>query len=128
MLSRRQKSKLISYAAAAAIFVLRMVATATTLAGGGVGGVFIPLVVGGAIVGRFIGDLVNPLDPTLYVLLGIAAFLGAGYRVPLAAVMFVAETSGQPGFIVPALFAAVSAELVMGQASITTFQRDPDRI
>ncbi|NQY57604.1 MAG: chloride channel protein [Ilumatobacteraceae bacterium] len=112
----------------AAIFVLRMVATATTLAGGGVGGVFIPLVVGGAIVGRFIGDLVNPLDPTLYVLLGIAAFLGAGYRVPLAAVMFVAETTGQPGFIVPALFAAVSAELVMGQASITTFQRDPDRI
>ena len=105
-----------------------MVATATTLAGGGVGGVFIPLVVGGAIVGRFIGDLVNPLDPTLYVLLGIAAFLGAGYRVPLAAVMFVAETTGQPGFIVPALFAAVSAELVMGQASITTFQRDPDRI
>ena len=28
------------------------------------------------------------------------------YAVPLAAVMFVAETTGQPGFIVPALFAA----------------------
>ena len=39
------------------------------------------------------GELVNDLDPTLYVLLGIAAFLGAGYRVPLAAVMFVAETT-----------------------------------
>ena len=71
-------------------------------------------------------DFVNPLDPTLYVLLGIAAFLGAGYRVPLAAVMFVAETTGQPGFIVPALFAAVAAELVMGEQSITTFQRSPE--
>jgi CIC family chloride channel protein len=89
--------------------------------------VFVPLVVAGAIVGRGVGDIVNPLDPTLYVLLGIAAFLGAGYRVPLAAVMFVAEATGQPGFIVPALFAAVAAELVMGEQSITTFQRSPER-
>ena len=103
----------------AVVFALRCLATATTLAGGGVGGLFVPLVVAGAIV--------NPLDPTLYVLLGIAAFLGAGYRVPLAAVMFVAEATGQPGFIVPALFAAVAAELVMGEQSITTFQRSPDR-
>ena len=72
-----------------------------------------------------VGDIINPLDPTLYVILGVAAFLGAGYRVPLAAVMFVAETTGQPGFIVPALFAAVAAELVMGDQSITTFQRSP---
>jgi CIC family chloride channel protein len=112
----------------AVVFALRCLATAATLAGGGVGGVFVPLVVGGAIVGRGVGDIVNPLDPTLYVLLGIAAFLGAGYRVPLAAVMFVAETTGQPGFIVPALFAAVAAELVMGEQSITTFQRSPDRV
>jgi CIC family chloride channel protein len=108
-----------------AIFFLRMCSTATTLAGGGVGGVFIPLVVGGAIVGRIVGDVFNTVDPTLYVLLGMAAFLGAGYRVPLAAVMFVAETTGQPGFIVPALFAAVAADLVMGEVSITTFQRSP---
>lgn len=110
----------------AVVFALRCLATAATLAGGGVGGLFVPLVVGGAIVGRGVGDIVNPLDPTLYVLLGIAAFLGAGYRVPLAAVMFVAETTGQPGFIVPALFAAVAGELVMGEQSITTFQRSPE--
>ena len=39
--------------------------------------------------------------------------------------MFVAETTGQPGFIVPALFASVAADLVMGEVSITTFQRSP---
>lgn len=108
-----------------AVFLLRMLATAATLAGGGVGGVFIPLVVGGAIVGRMVGEVFGTLDPQLYVLLGIAAFLGAGYRVPLASVMFVAEATGQPGFIVPALFAAVAADLVMGEISITTFQRAP---
>lgn len=110
----------------AAVFLLRMVATGATLAGGGVGGVFIPLVVGGAIVGRIVGDVFGTLDPQLYVLLGIAAFLGAGYRVPLASVMFVAEATGQPGFIVPALFAAVAADLVMGEVSVTTFQRSPN--
>jgi CIC family chloride channel protein len=43
--------------------------------------------------------------------------------VPLAAVMFVAEATGKPGFIVPGLLAAVAATLVMGRASVTTYQR-----
>lgn len=108
-----------------AIFVIRCLASALTLAGGGVGGVFIPLVVGGGLVGRGVGELIHDDRASLYTLLGIAAFLGAGYRVPLAAVMFVAETTGRPNFVVPALFAAVAAELVMGEQSITAFQRRP---
>jgi chloride channel protein, CIC family len=56
---------------------------------------------------------------------GVAAFLGAGYRVPLAAVMFVAETTGRPGFIVPGLIAAVAAELIMGTTSVTAYQVRP---
>lgn len=107
------------------VFVMRCLASAFTMAGGGVGGVFIPLVVGGAFVGRAVGEVVNPDRYTLYTLLGIAAFLGSGYRVPLAAIMFVAETTGSPNFVVPALFAAVTAELVMGEQSITAFQRSP---
>ena len=55
-------------------------------------------------------------------MVGVAAFLGAGYRVPLAAVMFVAETTGRPSFVVPGLLAAVAAELMMGGASVTTYQ------
>lgn len=108
-----------------AIFLVRCVASAATMAGGGVGGVFIPLVVGGGLVGRGIAEVVHPERFTLYTLLGVAAFLGAGYRVPLAAVMFVAETTGKPNFVVPALLAAVVAELVMGEQSITAFQRRP---
>ena len=69
------------------------------------------------------GGLVGDANLTLFVVIGVAAFLGAGYRVPLAAVVFVAETTGRPGFIVPGLFAAVAAALVMGRASVTTYQR-----
>lgn len=108
-----------------AVFMIRCLASAMTTAGGGVGGVFIPLVVGGGLTGRGIAELIHEQSAALYTLLGIAAFLGAGYRVPLAAVMFVAETTGKPNFVVPALFAAVAAELVMGEQSITVFQRRP---
>ena len=58
-----------------------------------------------------------------FTVIGAAAFLGAGYRVPLAAVVFVAEATGRPGFVVPGLLAAVVAELVMGRESVTAYQR-----
>jgi CIC family chloride channel protein len=75
------------------------------------------------LLGRAAGGLVGRVDDTMFLIVGVAAFLGAGYRVPLAAVMFVAEASGRPGFVVPALLAAVAASLVMGRSSVTTYQR-----
>ena len=107
------------------VFVLveRCFATAATVAGGGVGGLFIPLVVAGALLGRATVEAVGDTHTTLFVVVGVAAFLSAGYRVPLAAVMFVAETTGRPGFVVPGVIAAVVAELVMGRASVSRYQR-----
>jgi chloride channel protein, CIC family len=107
----------------AAILALRCLATTTTVAGGGVGGLFIPLVVAGALVGRIVGGAINALDTSLFTVIGIAAFLGAGYRVPLAAVVFVAEATGRPGFVVPGVLAAVIAELIMSNDSVTVLQR-----
>ncbi len=105
------------------LLVLRAAASAGTLAGGGVGGLFVPLVVEGALVGRLIGGLVGDAGSTLFPVLGVAAFLGAGYRVPLAGIMFVAETTGQPFFVVPGLLAAVTADILAGRSSVTTYQR-----
>ena len=102
---------------------MRCLATAVTVAGGGVGGLFVPLVVAGALLGRLAVGVVGDAHITLFVVIGVAAFLGAGYRVPLAAVMFVAETTGRPGFVVPGLLAAVAAMLVMGRGSVTAYQR-----
>jgi CIC family chloride channel protein len=109
----------------AAILVLRCLATTAAVAGGGVGGLFVPLVVAGALTGSLIASVVAADDLSLFIVVGVAAFLGAGYRVPLAAVTFVAEATGRPSFIVPGLFAAVAAELTMGMVSVTSYQRDP---
>lgn len=109
----------------AAILALRCAATVATVAGGGVGGLFIPLVVAGALLGEGVGRVVAPDEVSLFPVLGVAAFLGAGYRVPLAAVMFVSETTGRPGFVVPGVIAAVIADLVMADSSITVYQREP---
>lgn len=104
-----------------ALLAFRVAATSVTLAGGGVGGLFIPLVIAGALIGDAwsiaIGDETN-----LFPLIGIAAFLGAGYRTPLAGVVFVAEATGRPGFIVPGLIASVAAQLVMGDVSVSPYQ------
>ncbi|HSO95456.1 MAG TPA: chloride channel protein [Acidimicrobiia bacterium] len=104
-----------------AVLGLRCLATAVTVGGGGAGGLFIPLVVAGALLGQAFDTVVGGATG-LFPILGVAAFLGAGYRVPLAAVMFVAEATGRPGFIVPALLAAVAGELVMGRSSVTEYQ------
>lgn len=111
-----------SVAMLGAILVLRCLASSAAVAGGGVGGLFVPLVVAGALLGRMFGGVLGH-DESLFLVVGTAAFLGAGYRVPLAAVMFVAETTGKPGFIVPGVIAAVVAELAVGRASVTTHQQ-----
>jgi CIC family chloride channel protein len=75
------------------------------------------------LLGRAAGGVFDGIDTQVAVVIGVAAFLGAGYRVPLAAVVFVAETTGRAGFIVPGLLAAVAAELVMGRESVTAYQQ-----
>jgi hypothetical protein len=103
------------------LLVIRAAATSLALAGGGVGGVFIPLFVEGWILGTAV-EVVVSSNSLLFPVIGAAAFLGAGYRTPIAAVVFVAEVTGGPGFIVPALIATAVAQLLMGQQSITTHQ------
>ncbi len=105
------------------LFALRMAAVATTVGGGGVGGLFVPLVVAGALTGKAAGVLVGDTTTTLFPVIGIAAFLGAGYRTPVAGVVFVAESTGRPGFVVPGLVAAVFAQLVMGDVSVSAYQQ-----
>ena len=107
-----------------AIFVLRAIATVAAVAAGGVGGLFIPLVVQGSLLGGAVGGIIDSPNHSLFPVLGVAAFLGVGYRVPLAAIMFVAEATGRPGFIVPGLIAAASSQLFMGASSASAYQRD----
>lgn len=116
----------------ALLLVIRLLAFACTVAGGGAGGKFIPLVVEGAILGRLVAGVLMDMglhtgsDPattvSLFTVLGIAAFLGAGYRTPLAGVMFVAESTGRAVFVVPALIAAAISQLLMADRSVSPVQ------
>ena len=82
-----------------------------------------PLVVMGALVGRLASGAFGKADSDLLLVVGMAAFLGAGYRTPLAAVVFVAETTAVPGFVVPALLATAASQLVIGDESVSAHQR-----
>lgn len=104
----------------ALLFAVRFLAASATVAGGGAGGLFIPLVVLGALLGRAFGVVIG-IPTTLFAVVGAAAFLGAGYRTPLAAVVFVAESTGRPGFIVPGLIATAIAQLMMGETSVSEY-------
>lgn len=116
-----------------ALLVIRLCAFAFTVAGGGAGGKFIPLVVEGAVLGRLVAGLVmasgldSDADPattiSLFTVLGIASFLGAGYRTPLTGVMFVAESTGKAVFVVPGLIAAATSQLLMGDKSVSPTQQ-----
>ncbi len=107
-----------------ALFALRALSTWLGVAAGGMGGLFIPLVTQGAVIGALCQQVVHAPNAYLFPTLGIAALLGAGYRTPLAGVAFVAEATGQPGFLVPALLAAAASQLTMGRQSFSPYQRD----
>ncbi len=109
--------------AAVALFFLRALVTGATLGVGGVGGLFIPLVVQGLLLGSAVEILVDAPTTGLYPVIGLAAVLGAAYRTPLAAVVFVAETTGRAEFVIPALIATAIAQSLMGEISVSDGQR-----
>jgi CIC family chloride channel protein len=104
-----------------ALIALRLIATPSTAGGGGAGGLFFPTVAIGAAIGGLVG-LSIPGPNSLYVVVGIAALLGSAYKVPLAGVAFVAETTGAPGYVIPGLLAAAIAYLLSGEGSLSDRQ------
>jgi CIC family chloride channel protein len=95
--------------AALAFFALKLMATALTFAGGGVGGTWLPSVTIGACLGAAFDAWAGLGQPGLFALVGASAFAGAVHRTLLTPVVFLAETTGQAALVVPALVATVAA-------------------
>ena len=106
-----------------AVLLIRTLGTSVAVGGGGAGGLFVPLIATGAIVGRIFADVGNADDLTVFVLVGGAAMLGAGYAAPLTGVIIITELTGQPGLIVPSLMAMTIAMLIVGNRSVSHAQR-----
>jgi CIC family chloride channel protein len=103
---------------------LKLAATIFTLASGGVSAMFVPLfLTGGSLGTAFAQSIVHTPALGLYAAVGMASFISAGYKTPLAAVVFVAEATGGHAFIIPALIGAAVAYAVSGDASASGDQR-----
>ena len=104
--------------------ILKLAATLFTLAAGGVSAMFVPLfLTGGALGTAFAQTIVHSPALGLYAAVGMASFISAGYKTPLAAVVFVAEATGGHAFIIPALIGAAVAYAISGDASASGDQR-----
>ncbi|MBI3129808.1 MAG: chloride channel protein [Acidobacteria bacterium] len=92
---------------------LKLVATALTLAGGGIGGIWLPSIAMGASLGAAFDGVLGLGQPGYMTLIGGAAFAGATHETLLIPVVFLAETTAQAGLVIPALVGTGAAYLVV---------------
>ncbi|MBR7180450.1 MAG: chloride channel protein [Kiritimatiellae bacterium] len=92
-------------------FFVKAIATAFTVGSGGSGGVFAPVIVCGgtlgAAVGLFFAKILPAsvgIHPAAFALVGMAGFLASAVRIPLTAIVMVAEISGNHALLLPAMW------------------------
>ena len=103
-----------------AFVILKLIATIFSLGTGGVSAMFVPLLLaGGALGNAYAQSVVHASTHDLYAAVGMAAFIAAGYKTPLTAVVFVAETTGGHSYIIPSLIGAAVAYAISGEASVS---------
>lgn len=104
------------------VAIAKMLATACTVGSGGSGGVFAPaLVIGGCIGGAVAAAMHGlPIAPPLPagVLVGMAAFLAASHRTPMAGIFMSCEIGGSYALLIPSLWTCGIAFLLLGRRSI----------
>ncbi len=107
----------------ALVLLVRSAGTLVCVYGGGGGGVFTSLACTGAFVGQIVSGLLGRSDPA-YALLGAACVLGAGYHIPLAGMLYVAEAGGGVGFTLLGVVAVAIAQSIAGDASVSDAQHE----
>ena len=91
-------------------FLVKVVATSFTVGSGGSGGVFAPAIACGGTLGCAVGMLLRMLwpgmgiHPAAFALVGMAGFLASCNRIPIAAIVMVAETTGNHQLLLPTMW------------------------
>lgn len=110
------------------IFILRAIFTMVSNTAGVTGGIFLPTLAFGAILGALCAEafialgLIGTEHYTLLVVIGMVAFLGASSRIPLTACVFAMEALGGFFNVLPVIIAVTAAFLaveVSGQGDFT---------
>jgi chloride channel protein, CIC family len=87
----------------------KMITTSLSIGSGGSGGVFAPSLMIGGLIGGVLGAVFNSLAPTIvvqpaaFILVGMAAFFAGAAKVPIAAMIMVAEMTYNYNFLIPAM-------------------------
>jgi CIC family chloride channel protein len=107
-----------------ATMLIRTAGTLACVFGGGGGGVFTSLALTGVFIGEIVEQLLGRTESNVLPLLGAACFLGNGYRIPLAGMLMVAESTGS--LVLTAVgFAAIGlGQVLMGDDSVSDAKHD----
>lgn len=98
--------------------VVKCVATSLTLGSGGIGGLFAPALLVGALIGGAYGSLgelvpfVSEVSPASLALAGMAGVVAGTTHAPLAGAMLVYELSREPSILLPVILVAALATIV----------------
>jgi H+/Cl- antiporter ClcA len=101
------------------VFLIRAIFTMTSNTAGATGGIFLPTLAFGAIIGSLCADgmiasgLIGQEHYTLMVVLGISAFLASTSRIPVTACIFAIEAMGGINNILAIIISTVFAILVV---------------
>ncbi len=93
----------------------RLINTAITFVSGCAGGLVAPAIAIGAGIGSLFGALMENVDSKIFILSGMAAFLGSILGMPFAAAMVIVETSSQPILAFPFLFFSSAISFFTGR-------------
>jgi len=79
------------------VIILRIIGTTVSIYANAVGGIFLPLMSIGALIGYGFGELLHmyhfPVEPFYFAAIGAAVFMGVIMKLPLTAVMLSIETT-----------------------------------
>ncbi len=105
------------------LIIATILGTSLTIGFGVSGGVFAPALVVGGGVGGIIGLLLDPMNVSSYIVLGMSASHTATTKTPIASLVLVIEITGFPTtFLAPIAIANVVAYFVSGDRSLYTGQ------
>jgi CIC family chloride channel protein len=102
----------------------KIFATSFTISSGGSGGVFAPSLFIGSMLGGFYGNLCSHwfphwvTHPQAFVLVGMGGFFAGVAKVPIAALIMVAEMTGGYTLIVPLMIVSTISYLLLGEVSL----------
>jgi len=100
------------------ITVFKAIATTTTFAAGGAGGIFIPTMVMGSALGNMVAKIINNIglgfnvSESNFTLIGMAGLIAGVIHAPLTAIFLIAEITGGYQLFVPLMITASISYLI----------------